>query len=258
MPQTIKELFLQAKLVVKKKGLFYIMRKGIRIALNFWPFNAIRDYSFFAFYKLFGAKTFTFNSKSYNYFYHLHSTTWESERAIEIPIVWGIINNSGGKSILEVGNVLSHYYPVKHDILDKYEKAPNVINEDVIDFRPKKKYDLIISISTIEHVGFNEQGQDKNNLGSDSLKTEKAINNLKSLLSAGGKLIITVPVGYNPSLDNLLKQQKLGFTKIYCMKRISKINKWLQADFDSVIGLKFNEPYSYANALIVAIYENSI
>jgi len=50
--------------------------------------------------------------------------------------------------------VLSHYFAVKHDIVDKYEIAPSVVNEDLVNFKPGKKYDLIVSISTLEHVGW--------------------------------------------------------------------------------------------------------
>jgi hypothetical protein len=38
-------------------------------------------------------------------------------------------------------------------VLDKYEQAPGVINEDVVSFSPPQKYDLIVSVSTLEHVG---------------------------------------------------------------------------------------------------------
>jgi hypothetical protein len=60
------------------------------------------------------------------------------------------------RNILEIGNVLSHYFPVNHDIVDKYEKADGVINQDVVHFYSPKKYDLIVSVSTLEHVGWDE------------------------------------------------------------------------------------------------------
>jgi hypothetical protein len=48
------------------------------------------------------------------------------------------VNKYVGRNVLEVGNVLSHYFPVHHDVLDKYEKAKGVINEDVVEFSPAK------------------------------------------------------------------------------------------------------------------------
>ncbi len=86
-------------------------------------------------------------------------------------------------------------------IVDKYEKAIGVINEDICNFKPSKKYDLIISISTLEHVGFDEKPR-------DPCKVLRAIENLKSLLAVGGKLVAILPVGYNPYLDELIKSGK--------------------------------------------------
>ena len=89
------------------------------------------------YYKIFkSSRTFLFNGKRYKYFQHKYNTTWRTERAVEIPIVWKLVKNNKKKNILEVGNVLSHYFPVNHDILDKYEHEPDVINQDVVDFQP--------------------------------------------------------------------------------------------------------------------------
>jgi len=96
----------------------------------------------------------------------------ENERAVEIPIIWHIVRENKGKRILEAGNVLSHYFRVDHDIVDKYERAEDVINEDVVNFQPSKKYDLIVSISTLGHVGWDENPKEPS-------KILKAIEHLK-------------------------------------------------------------------------------
>jgi cyclopropane fatty-acyl-phospholipid synthase-like methyltransferase len=51
-----------------------------------------------------------------------------------------------------------------------------VINEDVVNFKSKKKYDLIVSISTLEHVGWDEK----------PMKIPRAIENLKTLITPQG------------------------------------------------------------------------
>jgi hypothetical protein len=56
-----------------------------------------------------------------------------------------------GTNILEIGNVLSNHVRFEHDVLDKYEFVKGIINEDVVDFRPEKRYDLIVSISTLDY-----------------------------------------------------------------------------------------------------------
>ena len=87
--------------------------------------------------------------------------------------------------------MLSHYTNVTGDILDKFEKRKGVINTDVVNFRPKDKYDLIVSISTLEHVGFDD---DKH----DDYKIAEAIINLRNnCLKTGGIIVISLPIGYN-------------------------------------------------------------
>src|SRR3989344_2958190 len=71
-------------------------------------------------------KTFTFQGSKYNYFFHKYNVAWRNERTVEIPIIKRVVDRFKGKKILEVGNVLSHYFTVRHDIVDKYEKAKNV------------------------------------------------------------------------------------------------------------------------------------
>jgi len=175
---------------------------------------------------------FTFQGKTYYYFYHRYNSTWGNERAVEIPIIWDIVKEHRGKTILEVGNVLSHYFDVDHDIVDKYEIAKNVINEDVVNYHPTKKYDLIISISTLEHVGWDEDPR-------DPTKVIRAFENLLELLSPGGKIAITLPLGYNPEIDKYLIDGRLRFDKQCYLKRISKSNKWIESTQDDVCGAKF-------------------
>ncbi|TAK16890.1 MAG: hypothetical protein EPO37_07710, partial [Nitrosarchaeum sp.] len=77
-----------------------------------------------------------------------------NERSVEIPLAIDMLKKNNGKNILEIGNVTSNYCNIPHIVVDKYEKETNIINQDVIDFNSKAKFDLIISISTLEHVGW--------------------------------------------------------------------------------------------------------
>lgn len=198
--------------------------------------------------KTFRQKTFMLDGQSYSYFYHTYNKTWKNERTVEIPVIWEIVRKYQGKDILEVGNVLSNYFSISHDILDKYEKAEGVINEDVVDFKPSKKYELIVSISTLEHVGWDESPKEPD-------KILRAIENMKSCLVRGGILAVTLPLGYNSYLDELLKEKKIGFTKVYFMKRIAADNKWVEARWEDVKDAKYNIPFRGANGLAVGIIE---
>src|SRR3954471_11195911 len=68
-------------------------------------------------------KTFEFNGQRFDAFYHRYNMTWAGERSAEIPIAKSYVEAYRGKNVLEVGNVLSHYFPAQHEILDKFEKG---------------------------------------------------------------------------------------------------------------------------------------
>jgi len=121
--------------------------------------SALRRYWRFAkmtLTRLTRANTFAFNGRTYSYLYHFCNKTWKNERGVEIPIFRDILLRHQTARILEVGNVLSHYVPIHHDVVDKYEVAPGVINQDIVEFAPTARYDLILNISTLEHVGWDE------------------------------------------------------------------------------------------------------
>lgn len=194
------------------------------------------------------SKTFTFRGKKYHYFIHSYNTTWLNERTVEVPIVISFIDRK--KRILEVGNVLSHYIIVDWDVVDKFEKGNNVTNKDLIDFKPKEKYDLVISISTLEHAGYDDDEK-------DDKKVLKAIKNLKyNCLKKGGKMIVTLPIGYNKTMDKQLFSNKLLFNKMYFLKKISKDNYWKEVQQDEVIYSIPNVPFQGINAICIAIINN--
>jgi len=193
-------------------------------------------------------RAFRFQKGTYEYFCHRYNTTWRNERAVEIPIIRRIMKGYPEHEILEVGNVLSHYFPIDHDILDKYEKAEGVINEDVISFQSAKKWSLVVSISTLEHVGWDERPR-------EPMKILSAVENLKKLIIPKGRICVTLPLGYNTAMDELLKKRKLQFTKMYCLKRISGDNQWREVGWEDIRDAKYNSPFLGTNGLVIGIIE---
>jgi SAM-dependent methyltransferase len=192
---------------------------------------------------------FTFDGRKYFYFYHPHNHTWKSERAVELPIILEEVEKHNAEWILEVGNVLSYYYLLRHTVIDKHEKGDEVINLDVIDFHTTTKYDLILSISTIEHIGYGEDTSIRKKTPEDSLKPLRVIQHLKNLLAQDGKLLVTIPLGWNPTLDKLLRDDyKSTFTGSAFLKRISKNNEWVQVELEETRDAKYGSPFPYANA----------
>jgi hypothetical protein len=171
-------------------------------------------------------KTFVFDGRSYPYLYHFCNKTWKNERAVEIPIFREILLRHQTARILEVGNVLSHYFPIHHEVVDKYEVAHGVINQDIVEFVPPERYDLILSISTLEHVGWDEIPREPD-------KLLCAIEHLKDrCLAPGGTIVASLPVGYNEFFDGLLRNGKSPFTTQHFLKRVSTRNYWVEADWN--------------------------
>lgn len=190
-------------------------------------------------------KTFTFFGRQHPYFCHWYNATFDNERSVEIPLARYFLRQAEGKRVLEVGNVLSHYGSTYHDILDKYEKASGIFHADVVDYRPTSPYDLIVSVSTLEHVGWDEVPR-------DSTKIVRSVKNLRMMLAPGGLLFATIPVGYNTSITSLLEQECL-FTEQYYLKRISRGNDWVETSKQVALAIPFNTPYSFANALVLCL-----
>jgi len=211
----------------------------------------IFDFFLYFYLKIFRRNDFfVFNNKKIFYFYSLYNHTFRNERAIEIPIIYEEIRKRNFPNFLEVGNVLNHYFKLSHDVVDKYEKGKNVQNLDIINYKTDRKYKLTVSISTIEHIGLDEEEVDKK-------KVLNAICLLKDLLDYDGELIITVPLGYNVFLDKLIISNKLEFQEIFYFKREENRNIWRQVldiDYSKVEFVK-SRFYFYAKYLALVYFK---
>ena len=188
-----------------------------------------------------GRRTFAFGGESYRYLLHNYNRTYWNERAVEVPIVARIVERERG-AILEVGNVLGHYRRVSHDVLDKYEVAAGVHNADVAAWNPTRRYDLIVSISTLEHIGWDEER--------DPDKVARVIERIRTWLAPGGRAVVTWPLGYNPSIDALIDTGT--FAKMGFLARISADNRWEERDRGGIRGAVYGSPHPLGNAIAVA------
>jgi SAM-dependent methyltransferase len=193
---------------------------------------------------------FEFDGQRYRYLYHRYGRTWMTERTVEVPIAWKALQKFAGKRVLEVGNVLSNYFATDHTIVDKYERAPRVINEDVVAFQDQQGFDFILSVSTLEHVGWDEPQEEPD-------KIPRAVQRLKELLQPGGELLLTLPLGYNPHLDRLLADGALGTTQNRYLRRVSGNNRWVQASWSEVRSARYDDPFDWANALAICQFRKA-
>lgn len=186
--------------------------------------------------------TFLFNGTEYPYFRHPANNTRVNERRVEIPIIQRYVEGKPGP-ILEVGNVLGQYIDRRWTTVDLTEEGEGVLNCDILAWQGGP-YKLIVSISTFEHIGLD--------YGATPFTAIDAIRHCSDLLAPGGRLVFTVPIGYNPALDEWLMNDWAG-TLSY-LKRVSIGNRWAQVDRDAVKDAKYGEPYKYGNALIIGEY----
>lgn len=180
----------------------------------------------------YAGRTFSFTGHIYNYHIHPYNTTWANERCVEVPIMWKYVCDNLNKRVLEIGNVLPHYYKTNHHVLDKIEGP---IKCDLLEY--DGQYDLIVSISTFEHIGFDFDEQ------KDPTKISQAIQHSRRMLSVGGSLVITIPIGYNPIADRIAIEHQARY-----LERVS-FSSWEETDKPSK--LKYGKPHPYANTVAI-------
>lgn len=198
------------------KRCFQILKKH---GFIFW-FIYVYEYLY---YLIKSPKYFCFNGKRIKCVWSWRSRTWNNEREVELALAAEKLKYFKSQRILEVGNVLNHYMQINHNVLDKYEKWDGIINKDIVSFNPCRKYDLIISISTLEHVGLDENP-------SVPEKIYPSFENMISLLSKKGKLFFTIPWDHNPSLKNLILKNRKKFSLSQFL--IRRKNQWENMSFE--------------------------
>ena len=188
---------------------------------------------------------FTFRSEKLKCRYAHYNLTWSNERCVEIPLGQHFLAQANGAA-LEVGHVLGHYGTRGHTVIDKFETAPNVINADITEWKTDERFALILSLSTFEHIGFDDEAE-----GDSAKKIRAAIAACRALLALDGRLVITVPLGYNPDLDELIETDTLGEDRASFLLRSGPRN-WAEVARAEAVGTRFGCPFPYANALMVA------
>ena len=189
---------------------------------------------------------FTFSDKTLPLFYHRYNMTWANERAVEVPIAREYLSQHTGQRVLEVGNVLSHYGEVDHVVLDKFERDKGVVNEDILEYSPAEQFDLILSISTFEHIGFDDEAD-----GDSGEKIRRAITACRALLADAGRLVLTVPLGYNPALDAMIADDHLQSDRAFFIRRTGRL-QWEPTTAEVALDCRYGSPFPYANAVMVA------
>ncbi len=117
----------------------------------------------------------------------------------------------------------------------------------MVAFRSDAPYDLIVSISTLEHVGWDEEPKDPG-------KILRAVANLASLLAPGGRMVVTLPLGYNPEMDALLARNEIPFTQRHCLKRRGWCT-WEEVPWEGIAGSRYGVGWPGTSGLVVGVTE---
>jgi len=195
--------------------------------------------------------TFRFLGKQYEYFSHPYNRARDNMRTLEVPIIRRILYQQPvAARILEIGNVLSHYLPLGSvptwDVLDLQEGP---IHKDLRTWEAKQRYDLIVSISTLEHIGF---GKFDDTLGATDYSA--IILKIRSLLAKGGKAYITIPTGYNPILDKHLFYEALDVEVYGCMERVDDKGTWEECSLWDALKKPYRKDSSpWSKAMVVLL-----
>ena len=109
---------------------------------------------------------------------------------------------------------------------------------------------MILSISTLEHVGWDEEPR----------RPEKilgAFENLKCLLARGGRIVVTLPLGYNGPMDQWVREGKIAFARKFYWKRISPANVWREVGWNDVQNERYDDSVPTARELLIGIIEGT-
>ena len=226
-------------------------------------------------------KKFFFNKKEFSY--NRIKFNNPTERAVEIPIAFSFLADlNKPASVLEIGNVLSHYENhlsetlgiTSRRIVDKFELEVGVDNEDLMNLPSEEKYDAIVSLSTVEHIG--QKGDPSGGYGEQQENRDleaplKAIAKIYDLLAPNGKALITVPFGKLTDGEWYIQFSKeylylLGKTygipkeavSVNCLKLIDRETNgssfnvlWEELDALELSYMEYGSPFSQANAIAV-------
>jgi hypothetical protein len=146
------------------------------------------------------------------------------ERRVELPVAQWFLAQHGapGLRVLEVGNVLGGRVELPRTVLDKYEPGRDIVHADVADYQPPVPIDVIVAISTLEHVGFDEDQVDLD-------KFARAVRNLHDrCLGEGGWMLVSVPLGYHPEVDRAILSGHFGRGELCILRHSSALGLWTE------------------------------
>lgn len=164
--------------------------------------------------------TFSFRNQTIPLFDSPYNTTINNERGVEIPLAASFVNKLVDKNedFIEIGCVTPYYFLAQNRklVIDPTDTHEESVKHDALDYEFYGKN--ILSISTIEHVGFGDYGL--------SAEHGKAIKLLNKILLQSKLFFLTIPFGFNLDLDKyILSDFIMNYRHIFFFERKAD-NRW--------------------------------
>lgn len=157
-----------------------------------------------------------------------------NERKIEMPLAFWFIENH--QDVVEIGEVTPFYREPNHPVYDLSshikERKRDLFKVDLSDKN-------VVSVSTVEHVGFGDYG--------NSPEPHLAIEAITYIKRKAKNYLITFPIGYNRELENDLVQSGYHY---FLMERDNQ-NNWRMCDHKDMNKFEYNNPHRFGNAICV-------
>lgn len=150
---------------------------------------------------------FEYKGQRLELYHHLYNLTHLNERQVELAIALHWLSGRDPANGLEIGNVMGHYWPTEHFVVDLnepptwYQNKDNYANVDLFELEGHAPLrDWLVSLSTIEHTR----------------NPAEAIGVLTGLAPYG---LITFPTGVDPALDLWLESGAPGHYSVRTLCR---------------------------------------
>jgi len=148
------------------------------------------------------ARKFSLGGREYPCFYHAYNCGWPpyvSERTVELALADAWLSAVQG-DVTEIGAVTPYYWPGRvTGIIDPYDPHPLVTQRGSmfdVDFSGR----AVLAISTFEHIGTDDYNENREH--------KTSADALSKLFHESPSFLVTVPLGYSPSVDSFLADSR--------------------------------------------------
>ena len=200
-----------------------VERKGTVASINNDLMRADLNADVFDYFEnetVFSDSGFSLNGKQYLLFEHSYNCgyihTRMTERCVEMALAKEYVDNCNGE-IIEIGAVTPYYfYDEKISaIIDPSDVHGRVTKGSIFNYDLKNKH--VLSISTVEHIGFGDYGLHEK---------ENVIDAIEKILDESESCLITAPLGYNKLLDKWVSENQSD-SRVKLMRR-NLNNHWIE------------------------------